>query len=168
LSKENKILVGQFSSPVGLNGEIKVNIMTTTFEVFKKLKKYTNFDGSTEWNIDKITLRGNKCIVRLDNFFSREEVLILKGEKIYSNKKFLPSTRDNEFYINDLIGCKLIIIENKKIGEVVDVKNYGAGDILEVKYYDKIILIPFDKANIVSVNINKSEIIADPIKGILN
>ena len=63
MSKENKILVGQFSSPVGLNGEIKVNIMTTTFEVFKKLKKYTNFDGSTEWNFDKIILRGNKCIV---------------------------------------------------------------------------------------------------------
>ena len=47
-------------------------------------------------------------------------------------------------------------------------KNFGAGDLLEVKYNTKLILIPFDKTNILSVNINKKEIIADPIPGILD
>jgi len=36
LSNKDIILVGQFGSPVGLKGEVKVNMMTTSFEVFKK------------------------------------------------------------------------------------------------------------------------------------
>ena len=41
-------------------------------------------------------------------------------------------------------------------------------NLLEVKYNNKLTLIPFDKTNILSVNINKKEIIADPIPGILD
>jgi len=37
LSNKDIILVGQFGSPLGLKGEIKVNMMTTSFEVFKNL-----------------------------------------------------------------------------------------------------------------------------------
>ena len=167
MSNEDKILVGQFSSPVGLKGEIKVNIMTTTFEVFKKLQTYSNFDGSIKWNFEKISFRGDKCVALLENCFSRDDAKKLSGQKIYSNKKYFPVTKNNEYYIYDLIGCKLIISDNKHIGEVIDVKNFGAGDLLEVNLNNKISLIPFDKENIVSVILNKKEIIANPIKGIL-
>ncbi len=168
MSNKEKILVGQFGSPVGLSGKIKINIMTSTFEVFKKLKKYTNFDESIIWNFKKITFKGNKCIVHLDNCFSFEDALKFKGQKIYSNKKYLPATKDNEYYADDLLGCKIIIEENNNTGEVVDINNFGAGDLLEVKLDNKIILIPFNKENIISVNLNKKEIIANPIVGILD
>ena len=99
---------------------------------------------------------------------SREDVLELKGQKIFSNKKFFPKTKDNEFYINDLIECMIFLKDNTSIGKVLSVQNFGAGDLLEVKYNTKLTLIPFDKTNILSVNINKKEIIADPIPGILD
>ena len=168
MSKKEKILVGQFGSPIGLRGEIRVNIMTTTFEVFKKLKKYTDFDESIIWNFKKIIFRGNKYVAQLDNCFSSEDALKFKGKKIYSNKKYLPTTKDNEYYVHDLIGCKLIIKENNNSGQVTDIKNFGAGDLLEVNLYNRIILIPFNKENIISVAPNKNEIIAKPIIGILD
>ena len=168
MSKKKKILVGRFSSPVGLSGEIKVNFMTSTFEVFKNLHNYTNFDESIEWDFKKITYRNKKCVVSLNNCFSREEALALKGKKIYSYKKYLPATKDNEYYIEDLIGCNLIINKKNKLGKVIDVKNFGAGDLLEVKLNSKTTLIPFNKENIISVVLNKKEIIASPISGILD
>ena len=166
--KKNRIQVGQFSSPVGLKGEIKVIIMTSTFEVFKKLKNYSNFDGSIIWNFKKITFKGKKCVVLLDNCFSLEDASKFKGQKIYSYKNQLPAANDNEYYINDLVSCKLIIKDSNFVGEVIDVKNFGAGDLLEVKLDNKIILIPFNKENIISITLNKKEIIADPITGILD
>ena len=168
LSNKDIILVGQFGSPVGLKGEIKVNMMTTSFEVFKNLKNYYNFDGSVAWNFKNILFKNNKCVVQVEKYFSREDVLELKGQKIFSNKKFFPKTKDNEFYINDLIECMIFLKDNTSIGKVLSVQNFGAGDLLEVKYNTKLILIPFDKTNILSVNINKKEIIADPIHGILD
>jgi len=168
LSNKDIILVGQFGSPLGLKGEIKVNMMTTSFEVFKNLKNYYNFDGSVAWNFKNILFKNNKCVVQVEKYFSREDVLGLKGQKIFSNKKFFPKTKDNEFYINDLIECMIFLKDNTSIGKVLSVQNFGAGDLLEVKYNTKLILIPFDKTNILSVNINKKEIIADPIPGILD
>ena len=168
MSNKDKILVGEFGSPIGLNGEIKVNIMTSSFEVFKKLKNYSNFDGTISWNFVNLTFRANKCVAHLVNCFSREDALKFKGQKIYSDKKYFPATKDNEYFVYDLIGCKLILEKNNIIGEVTDIKNFGAGDLFEVKFNDKLILIPFNKENIISVNLNKKEIIANPIKGILN
>ncbi len=168
MNNKEKILVGQFGSPIGLKGEIKVNFMTSNFETFKKLKNYTNFHGSLEWNFKKITYKGNKCVVHPDKSFSREDALKLKGEKIYSSKTFFPTLKNNEFYVNDLIGCKLFLTNNNHVSDVLDVKNFGAGDLLEIKYNNKKIFIPFDKANIVSINLNKKEIFANPIQGILD
>jgi len=168
LSNKDIILVGQFGSPLGLKGEIKVNMMTTSFEVFKNLKNYNNFDGSVAWNFKNISFKNNKCVVQVEKYFSREDVLELKGQKIFSNKKFFPKTKVSEFYINDLIECFIFLKDKSSIGKVLGVKNFGAGDLLEAKYNNKIILIPFDKTNILSININKKEIIADPIPGILD
>ena len=62
-----------------------------------------------------------------------------------------------------------IFLKNKSIiGKVLSVQNFGAGDLLEVNYNNKNLFIPFDKINILSVNINKKKIIADPISGILD
>ncbi len=168
MSNKDKVLVGQFSSPIGLRGELKVNIMTTTFDVFKKLQNYTNFDGTVIWKFKKITLKGKKCIVQLDNCLSKEDANKFKGEKIFSDKKNLPAAKENEYFINDLIGCKINIKHKSIYGEVINVKNFGAGDLLEVKVEKKIILIPFNKENIISVTLSKKEINVDPIDGILN
>ena len=105
---------------------------------------------------------------QVDNYFSIEDVLKLKGQKIYSSKTNLPSTKDNEYYVNDLIGCKLIIRDNNISGQVINIKNFGAGDLLEVKLDKKIVLIPFNNENNISVNLEKKEITADPIFGILD
>ena len=168
MSNKDIVLVGQFGSPIGLHGEIRVNIMTSTYEVFKKLNSYTNFDGSIIWNFRNVVFKNNKCVVKVDDCFSVEDVLRLKGQKIYSNKNNFPQTRDNEYYVNDLIGCKLIIKNKNFTGEVINVKNFGAGDLLEVQFDNEIKLIPFNKENNIFINISKKEIIARPIKGILD
>ena len=168
MSNKDIVLVGRFGAPVGLNGEIKVGIMTTTFEVFKKLNNYSNFDGSIVWNFRNITFKGNKCVVHIDNCFSPEDASKFKGQNIYSSKKNFPATGKNEYYISDLIGCKIILKKNITTGEVTNVKNFGAGDLLEVKFENKFVLIPFNKENNISVNLIKKEIILDPIPGILD
>ena len=168
MTNKDKVLVAQFGSPIGLNGEIKVNIMTSTFDVFKKLNDYSNSDGTIIWSFSNIRLKGNKCVVKIDNCFSSEEVSKFKGKKIYSSKINLPATGKNEYYVSDLIGCKVIIRDNNITGQVINVKNFGAGDLLEVKLDKKIILIPFNNENNISVSLNKKEITAKPILGILD
>ena len=54
------------------------------------------------------------------------------------------------------------------IGKVTSVKNFGAGDLLEVKINNKLLLIPFNKENNITVNLIKKEIEVDPIPGVID
>ena len=72
-------------------------------------------------------------------------------------------------YSSDLIGCKVTNTKNKFLGIVKDLKNFGAGDLLEI--YDekkKNFFIPMDKNNIVSVDIVNKIIITDPLLGLID
>ena len=57
MSKSNLVHVGTFGSPIGLKGEIKVKMLTSSFEFFKMLKVYLNEDASETWHF-KITSEG--------------------------------------------------------------------------------------------------------------
>ena len=63
MSKSKLVHVGTFGSPIGLKGEIKVMMLTSSFESFKMLKVYLNEDASETWNFIKIRMLSNKLIV---------------------------------------------------------------------------------------------------------
>ena len=51
----NIIHVGTFGSPIGLKGEIKINILTSSFDLFKNLGDYFNEDYSVKWHFPSIS-----------------------------------------------------------------------------------------------------------------
>ena len=67
-----------------------------------------------------------------------------------------------------MIDCLVVNIQNKKLGKVVDVKNYGAGDLIEViDNSKKTFFIPMNKENLEKVNIEKKIITVNPISGLI-
>ena len=168
MNKSNLVHVGTFGVAIGLKGEIKINLLTSSAEVFKSFDRFYNFDQSIEWRFDSIAMRQKKCVAKLSHCKSRSEAEDLKNQKIYTSKKNFPSTKDNEYYVSDLIDCKIRHNNGKNLGQVIDVNNFGAGDLLETTYNDKKIYIPMNKENIISVDIENKIIVVDPIKGIID
>ena len=64
--------------------------------------------------------------------------------------------------------CKIENEDGSFIGEVINVENFGAGNLLEVMHKGKNFYKPLNDDNIVLVDINKKMIIAKPIKGIID
>ena len=88
--------------------------------------------------------------------------------KSFTSSKNFPKTKKNEYYVKDLVGCNIQLIDGKKIGKVIDVENFGAGDLLEISFKKNKIYIPMNKDNLISVDIIKQLIVVNPIKGIIN
>ena len=168
MSKSSLVHVGTFGSPIGLKGEIKVTMLTSSFESFKMLKVYLNEDASEKWNIIKMRLLNKKLIVQPLNCNNRDDAEKFRGKKIFSQSSNFPTTNKGEYYFKDLIGCSIFILNGKKIGNVVSVENFGASDLLETKINNKTFYIPMNKDNLVSVNLDNKEIIVNPIKGIID
>ena len=52
----------------------------------------------------------------LEGCQDRDAALALQGKKIYSSRKNFPKTKNNEYYVIDLIGCDVKNIENQNLG----------------------------------------------------
>ena len=160
--------MGTFGSPIGLKGEIKVKMLTSSFEFFKMLKVYLNEDASEKWNFIKMRILNNKLIVQLQDCNNRDDAEKFRGKKIFSQLSDFPKTNKDEYYVRDLIGFRVTMINGKKIGKVMSVKNFGASDLLETKINNKTFYIPINKDNLVSVDMDKKKIIVNLMKGIID
>jgi len=169
VNKKNIVHIGTFGQPQGLKGEIKIIMFISSLESFKNLRQYLKEDAESEWHFVKFRHVGNKLIAMLEGYKDRDAALALKGKKIYSSRKNFPKTKNNEYYVIDLIGCEVINIKNQNLGIVVNIENFGASDLIEIENnLQKKIYIPIHDDNIVNVDIRKKIIIVDPILGVLD
>lgn len=68
-----------------------------------------------------------------------------RGTKLYTKRSNLPELENAEYYIEDLVGMK-VISSGETIGTIVAIHNFGAGDLIEISYEDaKSELYPFTK-----------------------
>ena len=168
MNKSNFVHVATFGAAIGLKGEIKVNLLTSTIDVFRSLDQYYNFDQSIEWRFDSIVMRQEKCVALPSHCKNRNDADELKSKKIFSFKENFPSIKTNEYYVRDLISCEIRHENGTALGNVISVDNFGAGDLLETICKDKKIYIPLNDDNVVSVDLEKKIIIVNPIKGIFD
>ena len=168
MNKSKLVHVGTFGAAIGLKGEIRINLLTSTIDVFRSLDHYYNFDQSIKWTFESIVMRQEKCVALPSHCKNRNDSEELKNQKIFSFKANFPLTELNEYFVSDLIGCEIIHENGTFIGNVISVDNFGAGDLLETIYKDKKIYIPLNNDNVVSVDLEKKIIFVNPIKGIVD
>ena len=169
MKKNQLVLVGSFGNPRGLKGDISINIFMSNLKSFKMLKEFFLEENKTILHFTYFKKIGSKYIASLDKCCDRNTALSFKGKNIYSYRKNFPKLKKNEFYSTDLIGCKIINTKNKILGSVIDLKNFGAGDLLEVHdKKKKNFFVPMDKNNLVSVDIINKTIIIDPLYGLID
>ena len=168
MNKSNFVHVGTFGSAIGLKGEIKINLLTLTIDVFRSLDHYYNFDQSVKWSFDYIVRRQEKYVALPSHCKNRNDAEELINQKIFSFKENFPSTKSNEYFVVDLISCEIIHENGTALGSVINVDNFGAGDLLETVYKNKKIYIPLNDENVLSMDLKKKIIIVNPIKGIVD
>ena len=160
--------MGTFGAAIGLKGEIKINLLTSDVDIFKSLDHYYNHDQSIEWKFDSIQMRHQKCVGLPSHCKNRDDAEHLRNQKIFVAKEHFPEKKYNEYYVRDLIGCKINHENGTFIGNVISVDNFGAGDLIETIYKENNIYIPLNDENVLSVNIENKKIIVKPLKGIIN
>ena len=169
MSKKKLVHIGTLGKPVGLKGEIKILTYTSSMESFFLYKPKLSADSLTKWNLSLVRKYKGQVIVKNQNLNSLESVKNLLGKKIYVNRKSFPKTKKNEYYYTDLIDFKIMSSDKKYLGTVKSIKNYGAGDLINVHLHDhKDYYLPINNDVIISINLQKMIIIVNPIKGLID
>lgn len=119
--------------PHGINGYVRVFLYETVLDGDVVFDRVGQTFVVQRYNKDNETIK----------FFSvndRTEAENLKGNVLFAKKE--PLTSGN-YYASDLIGLSIGVLGGTQECKIVGIQNYGAGDILELCYESKTILIPF-------------------------
>ena len=71
-------------------------------------------------------------VVSVEGVTGRDAAQQLTGVELYLPRECLPAPEEDEFYLADLIGLSVESEEGLALGRVIALRNFGAGDILEV------------------------------------
>ena len=128
----------------------------------KDIINYKNFyvDGK-EKIIAGFVVKSNKILCKINSVSNPEEAKKYSGRMIFIDRIELPKLDKKKFYYNDLIHMKAYI-KKKQVGVVMNVKNHGAGDYLEILDKKKEILVPFNDDHIEEIDIKKKVLFLNP------
>ena len=169
MNKKELVHVGTFGQPQGLKGDIKINIFTLSFESFQMLKSLYMEDGISSLIFTSLRKIGKKNIGSIEGCKDRDAALKFNGKHIFAFRENFPKTNNDEYYVVDLIGCEVINVKQESLGKIIDIKNFGAGDLIEIiNNGKKTFYIPMNEENLINVDIDKKKILVNPIKGLLD
>lgn len=129
----------------GIRGQVRARLFSDNIKSYKKI--YDNSGNVFGFRVIRY-VGGNSVIVSLDGIDDRDKALQLKGTTFHILRSDLEKTAENEYYVCDLVGKTVKIIENENIKcKITNVFNFGAGDLIEISYNSGTFLVPFTKDN---------------------
>ena len=129
-----RITLAAVAGAHGVGGELRLKLFAENIDSLKPHKSVEV--GGEAYSLDTVRAGGQGAIVRLDGIAGRDAAEALRGQLLTVDRATLPPLPDGEYYHADVIGLECRSIEGERIGVIVSIEDYGAGDILEVERAD--------------------------------
>ena len=157
------IVIAQIAGAHGVRGDMKVRSYTDSVEDCFAYGPLLNEDGEILVTPKKVTHQKDALfIVWPEEQRTREEWESLKGVMLHVPRKSLPEPDEEEFYISDLIGCRIMHVDGRDLGTVRYVHNFGADDLLEINApRGDGYMLPFTRDSVPTVDLDERVLCAD-------
>ncbi len=176
------VLLGRFGAPHGVRGEIRLQSFTADPLAIAAYDGLTDKSGARHFRLRAVRPQGKDMLVaQVEGVDDRAGAEALNRVELYVARDKLPAPEEDEFYIADLIGLRAEAPDGQMIGVVVAVRNFGAGDILEIapahglekasdfpneamprKLGVETLLLPFTKATTPVIDVKAGRVVVVP------
>ena len=154
-AERDRIFLGRIAGAHGIRGEVIIHAFTEPPENVAAYGPLSDASGARTYEIENAHATPKGVVARLAGVADRTAAEALKGVELYVARDRLPAAAEGEFYHADLIGLAAVDAEGTRVGEIVAVPNYGAGDLLEIRLAGarQTELIPFTDAHVPEIDI---------------
>ncbi|MDC3024216.1 ribosome maturation factor RimM [Alphaproteobacteria bacterium] len=140
---KKKICLGKIISAHGVKGLFNVDFYNEDSVSLEKYLRKVYLDDQIV-RLKRKFKKGRLSVCQYEGINSKEEVIEIIGKEIWIEESDLPRKSSNEYFHLELIECKVYDKNNKFIGKVSAIHNFGAGDLLElsgkfkymIRFYD--------------------------------
>lgn len=157
------LLVAQVGGAHGVRGELKITTYTADPMAVAAYKNLMRQDGSPGLVITSARPSKGGVVARVKGCDDRNAAEALRGLKLFIARDVLPEPEEDEFYLADLIGLAVETAAGEALGKVKDVRDFGAGDLLEIQpRAGQSWWLPFTREAVPEVRLAEGKVIAAP------
>ena len=155
-----KLAIGKIRTSHGLKGYLKVVSFSGETDHFFKLDSVLlkGKNRQRTFAVEEIKTFGTTVLLKLEGIDSPEDGKKLSGWEIWVEKEFAAPLKKGEYYVSDMVGCKVLFEENV-VGTVKGVTDSSADDLLEVSTEKGLFYVPFRNEFVGEVNIPDGTIV---------
>ena len=131
---EDLLQIGVITTTHGVRGEVKVFPTTDDVMRFKKLKQVILDTGKEQIELEIAGARffKNLVILKFKGIDNINDVEQYRQKSLYVTRENAVPLGENEYFIADLIGLKVVSDEGEELGTLSDVLQTGANDVYVV------------------------------------
>jgi len=161
------LLVAVITGAHGIRGAVRVRSFTADPAAVVTMRPLL-LEGERPVRLALQSVANDMLIARPEGVADRNAAEKLAGARLYVPREALPEAAEEEYYHADLLGLAAERADGRRLGEVVALHNFGAGDIIEVRPPGgKTVLLPFDRETVPVVDVAGGRLIVDPPAGLL-
>ena len=168
---EQMLRVGVITSTHGVRGEVKIFPTTDDAARFKHLKHVFLDTGKEQipLEIQNVKFFKNMVILKFKEFDNINDVEKYRSKDLLVSREDAVELEEDEYFIADLIGLKVITDQGEVLGVLKDVLETGANDVYLVSGpLDRELMIPAIKDCILRVDLKAGEMEVHLLPGLLD
>ncbi|MBQ9832261.1 MAG: 16S rRNA processing protein RimM [Clostridia bacterium] len=160
--KTEYLRVGVIVRPHGVHGALKVMPLSDDVGRFNALSDaYLELSGRYESiKVTNANVQGSDVYLQIDSCNDRNAAERLRNVYICVDRSHARKLPEGEYFIVDLIGCRVVDTDGNDHGKLTDVFSTGANDVYEIKGERKL-LLPALKKVLKTVDIDNKLITLD-------
>jgi len=164
--KPEYVTVGRILAPWGIQGKLKVEVITDFPERFAPSSQvYINQQPVT---IDRAEWHKGKLVIKLDAINSAEEAQKLRGQYLEIPANQLRPLPEGQFYLFQVIGLEVQTTQGELLGIITEILSAESNDTYVVSGDRGEILIPAIEDVIKSIDLDSGLMTIQPIFGLLS
>lgn len=130
----DSLLVGIVGKPHGLDGEMTLRAYNTRGADLAQVPDliFEQGDSRQVRRLRTARRRADGWLVRVEGVESRDQAASLTHAAVRVHKRALPALGPGEFFVEDLLGCRVRTVEGQPLGAVDSIFWNGAQDVMSV------------------------------------
>jgi 16S rRNA processing protein RimM len=167
---DDLLLIGTVVGTTGLRGHVRLRVVSNDIErICRRVR--TLYIGSPP---RAVTLRRGAvsrpgvAVLQLAGIETTAAAAGLRGSDVYIHQRDAAPLGDGEYFIHDLLGARVWLEDGSELGQVRDVIETGANDVLVVaRRGAPEALIPMIREVVVGLQLAERRIVIRPLAGLL-
>ncbi len=157
------LVVGRLLRPHGVDGEIRMEVLTDFPERLRKGRRV--YLGAEHRPVKLAGVRGadHALLIRLEGIADRDQAELLRGKEVAIQTESLPSLPEGEYYHHQLIGLQVVDETGTDLGALDQILETGANDVYLVKTRDGAeLLLPAIEEVVLNVDLENRRMTVRP------